>query len=220
MPKQVGASLRGPTVPPLTRGEIEHAQKHTNSNMAAARFLNVGYQRYKRYAKIYGLFDSHMNPTGIGTPKGYGSRPSAIKLKDIFDNKHPTYNMVRLKNRMIARNLLAEECELCGFKEKRFTDSKTPLVLTFRNGQRDFTQSNLQLLCYNCIFLTSGAPSVANRSVNTIVKSFNDPDAIPKEWQVDPRPADQIDLEDTESDSNMGQFADIQEEILRELGRN
>lgn len=220
MPKQVGASLRGPTVPPLTKGEIEHAQKHTNSNMAAARFLNVSYERYKRYAKIYGLFDSHMNREGYGTPKGYAARPSSIKLKDIFANKYPTYNMVRLKNRMIAQNLVLEECELCGFKEKRITDSKTPLVLTFRNGQRDFTQSNLQLLCYNCIFLTSGAPSVANRSVNTIVKSFNDPDAIPKEWQVDPRPADVLEQDTDEPDNTVGDYSSIQEEILKELGRD
>lgn len=220
MPKRIGAATSGPTVPPITRTEIERAQQNTNSNMAAARFLNVGYDRYKRYAKIYGLFDSHLNQKGYGTQKGYAARPSSVKLKDIFANKYPTYNMSRLKNRMVAQNLILEECDLCGFKEKRITDSKTPLVLTFRNGQRDFAQDNLQLLCYNCIFLTSGAPTVANRSVSTIVKSFNDPDAIPKNWQVDLRPADFKEQNTEEPDNRVEDFSGIQEEILKELGRD
>lgn len=216
MPKRIrkpgGAFL------PISKADIEHAQKHTKSNMEAARFLGVGYERYRRYAKIYNLFDSHANPLGIGTPKGFASKTSVIKLKDIFANKHKGYSMVRLKHRMIARNIIPEECALCGFKEKRITDSKTPLLLTFKNGQRDFTVTNLHLLCYNCMFLTTGAPSVANRGY--ILKSFTEPESIPKDWQVMPRPADQNDLEDKDSPETEGEFDDIRDEILRELGRD
>ena len=220
MPKQVGGPTRGPTVPPLTQKEIEHAQKNTKSNMEAARFLNVGYERYKRYAKIYGLFDQHLNQKGIGTNKGYASRPSSVPLKDVFDNKHPTYNIVRLKNRMIARNLLLEECCMCGFKEKRITDSKTPLILTFKDGKKDFRRDNLELLCYNCLFLTSGAPSIANRGY--VHRSLTKPDTTPKVWDVDPRPADNIDIGEPESDNtgdNSGEWDDLHNEILKELGR-
>lgn len=217
MPKQIG-QLRGPMVPPLTRAEIEHAQANTKSNMEAARFLGVSYSRYRKYAKIYNLFDSHLNPTGIGTNKGYAARPSSIPLKDIFANKHPGYNIVRLKNRMVARNLLLEECAMCGFKEKRITDSKTPLILTFKSGKKDFTQSNLELLCYNCLFLTTGAPSVANRGY--IEKSFNEPEKIPKRWDVDPRPADIMDSTEPNVEENVDNFDDIKNEILRELGRD
>lgn len=219
MPKKVGANNNSRFIP-ISKADIEYAQAHTKSNMEAARFLGVGYIRYRRYAKIYNLFDKHLNQKGFGTNKGYAARASSIPLKDVFANKHPGYSLVRLKNRMVARNLLLEECAMCGFKEKRITDSKTPLILTFVNGQKDFTQSNIQLLCYNCIFLTSGAPTVANRSVNTIVKSFNDPDAIPKEWQVDPRPADIKDSDMEEPDNNAEDFASMQEEILKTLGRD
>jgi hypothetical protein len=215
MPKKVGNS--GGRFFPISKADIELAQKHTKSNMEAARFLGVGYERYRKYAKIYNLFDSHANPTGIGTPKGFASRPSIIKLKDIFANKHRGYSMVRLKHRLIARNLVAEACELCGFKEKRITDSRTPLLLTFRNGQQDFALENLQLLCYNCLFLTSGAPTVANRGY--IEKSFKEPEKIPKDWQVSPRPADQFDLDDDEPDNTESGFDDIKDEVLRELGR-
>lgn len=217
MPKRVGSG-RGPNVVPIPRAEIEHAQANTKSNMEAARFLGVSYKRYKRYATIYGLFDKHMNPRGFGTQKGYAAKASSISLKDIFANKHKGYSLVRLKHRMIARGLIAEECAMCGFKEKRITDSKTPLLLTFKNGEKDFTQDNLELLCYNCLFLTVGAPTVANRGY--IEKSLKDPDSIPKEWQVNPRPADMLDPADDEPDDNADGFEDIREEILRELGRD
>lgn len=218
MAKQVGVSQRGPHVPPLSKADILYAQANTKSNMEAARFLNVGYERYKRYAKIYGLFDSHANPKGIGTAKGYAAKASTIKLKDVFANKHPGYSMIRLKHRMVAQNLIKEECELCGFKEKRITDSKTPLLLTFKNGQKDFTQSNLQLLCYNCLFLTTGAPSVANRGY--ILKSFTEPETVPKSWQVNPRPADVKEPDTDEPDNTGDGFDDIRDEIMRELGRD
>lgn len=217
MPKKIGPNNHVRFIP-ISKADIEYAQSQTKSNMEAARFLGVGYERYKRYAKIYNLFDSHLNQEGIGTAKGFAAKASTIKLNDVFANKYPGYNLIRLKHRMIARNLLLEECGMCGFKEKRITDSKTPLLLTFKNGQKDFTQDNLQLLCYNCLFLTTGAPTVANRGY--IVKSFEEPEKIPKRWQVDYRAADALDIGETESDNTGDDFQSIQEEILKELGRN
>ena len=41
----------------LTKKMIEDAQSQTKSNMAAARWLSVSYLTYRKYAKIYGLFD-------------------------------------------------------------------------------------------------------------------------------------------------------------------
>lgn len=217
MPKNVGSN-KGSKFLPISKADIEYAQSRTKSNMEAARFLGVGYERYKRYAKIYNLFDKHLNPRGFGVNKGFAARASVIPLKDVFANKHPGYNVVRLKNRMIARNLLQEECAMCGFKEKRITDSKTPLLLTFKNGQKDFTKDNLQLLCYNCLFLTTGSPTVAHRGY--IVKSFEEPEKIPKRWEVDPRPADVLDIGENESDNTGEDFVSMQEEILKELGRD
>lgn len=217
MPKKIGPNKHARFIP-ISKADIEHAQANTKSNMEAARFLGVGYMRYRRYAKIYNLFDGHLNQKGIGTNKGYAAKASSIPLKDVFANKHPGYNIVRLKNRLIARNLLVEECALCGFKEKRITDSKTPLILTFKNGQKDFSQDNLELLCYNCLFLTTGAPSVANRGY--VKKSLVNPDSIPKRWDVDPRPADSLDIGETESDNTGDDFTSMQEEILKELGRD
>jgi hypothetical protein len=217
MAKKIGTGNRGGKALPISRAEIEHAQANTKSNAEAARFLGVGFIRYKRYAKIYNLYDSHSNKLGVGTAKGFGARANVIKLKDIFANKHPGYNLVRLKNRMVARNLISEECALCGFKEKRITDSKTPLLLTFKSGVKDFSQDNLQLLCYNCLFLTTGAPTVAHKAY--IEKSFTEPEKIPKTWQVNHRPGDIKELDTDEPDNTEGGFDDIRDEIMRELGR-
>jgi hypothetical protein len=215
--KKVGANNNSRFIP-ISKADIEYAQSQTKSNMEAARFLGVGYMRYKRYATIYNLFDRHLNQKGIGTNKGYAARASSIPLKDVFANKHPTYSLIRLKHRMVARNLILEKCELCGFNEKRITDSKTPLIITFKNGKKDFTRENLQLLCYNCLFLTTGAPTVAHRGY--IEKSFSEPDKIPKRWDVDPRPADVLDIGENDSDNTQSEFSSMQEEILRELGRD
>ena len=217
MPKKVGANNNSRFIP-ISKADIEFAQSKTKSNMEAARFLGVSYERYKRYAKIYNLFDQHLNQKGVGTAKGYAAMASTIPLKDVFANKHPGYSLIRLKHRMIARNLIPEECDLCGFKEKRITDSKTPLLLTFRSGKKDFSKDNLQLLCYNCLFLTTGAPTVANKGY--IKKSFEEPEKIPKRWDIDPRPADMLDVGEPEERGTPDEFLSMQEEILKELGRD
>ena len=48
-----------PKPKPLSKEMIVAAQANTKSNMAAARYLHVSYQHYKRYAKMYKLFDDH-----------------------------------------------------------------------------------------------------------------------------------------------------------------
>ena len=67
-------SLKNPKI--LLRSQIEEAQKHTNSNQAAARWLNVSYLIYKKYAKLYDLFDRHLNVRGVGSKKAL---PNALR---------------------------------------------------------------------------------------------------------------------------------------------
>lgn len=173
---------------PILRSEIEEAQRNTNSNMAAARFLGVDYRQYRKYAQLYNLFEQHLNERGVGIDKGFSKKATSVPLKDIFANKYPKYSLARLKNRLIARKKLEEKCNLCGFDEKRITDKKVPLIINFINGEKDFTLSNLELLCYNCIFLTTGAPSVVHRG--QIEKSFTNPERIPIRHQISIKESD------------------------------
>ena len=221
--KPVGAaSYRGGKAIPLLKSEIEDAQRNTTSNTQAAKWLSVSHPRYKRYAKIYNLYDRHANPLGLGTRKGFGSNSRSIPLRDIFANTHPKYSMLRLKYRMVARNMLDEVCGICGFNEKRLTDKKTPLMLTFKDKMKDYTRSNLYLLCYNCMFLTTGAPWVAHQQ--RIKGSLLNPDSTRLNKNDVPKHTDSLDpIDDAEMEQivteHQSDFHDIKDEILRDLGR-
>ena len=183
-----------PAAPPILRKDIEQAQLHTNSNAAAARWLGVTYARYKQYAKLYNIFDRHLNPKGVGVDKGYSKRVTSIPLREILQGKHPHYSLSKLKNRLIARGKLTEMCSLCHFSERRITDKKVPLMLSFKDGDRKhMALENLELLCYNCMFLTTGAPSIVYRK--GIERSLQ---GLPAHIAVEPTRADARDPEDRE----------------------
>ena len=190
---------RGSKAVPILRSQILEAQKHTNSNAAAARWLNVSYERYRKYAKLYDLFDQHMNQEGIGVDKGMSKRPTSIPLKDILAGNHPDYSIAKLKNRLIARKKLIEECACCGFNEKRITDGRVPLMIRFKDhNHKNFSLENLELYCYNCMFLTTGAPSVVYRTSH-IEKSFIQPEKIPKKHTTPMTVADHYDPQDRDT---------------------
>ena len=48
---------------------IEDAQKQTKSNSEASRWLGINYLTYRKYAKIYGLWEQHLNQRGVGIKK-------------------------------------------------------------------------------------------------------------------------------------------------------
>ena len=50
-----------------------------------------------------------------------------------------------------------EKCECCGFEERRITDYTIPLLLTPIDGDKtNYNLDNLQVVCYNCFYLTVG----------------------------------------------------------------
>ena len=217
--KVVGSKKAGRPPVPILKSRIEEAQRHTTSNTQAAKWLGVDYATYKRYAKIYGIFDRHANPLGLGTTKGFAKRPTSAALRDIFANKRPNYSMIRLKWRMLARGMLADECGMCGFNERRLTDKKSPLMLTFKNTDGDYARDNLWLLCYNCMFLTKGAPWVAHH--RQIKASLTKPEYSPNRNDV-PKYMDHIDLGNEVDSSETPELegnTDWQKDILKELGR-
>jgi hypothetical protein len=155
----------------LTKDDILRAQKHTLSNMAAARYLGVSYNTYKTYALLYKdndtgetLLDKHMNRQGRGIKKhlgGYGKPKKNIKapLEDVLEGRVDIshYTVDILKTRLIQEGYLIEECSCCGFNERRVVDYKVPLVLNFKDkNKKNWKRHNLEFLCYNCYFLNIG----------------------------------------------------------------
>jgi hypothetical protein len=146
----------------LLQSQIEAAMKVTRSNKAAAEYLRVSFNMYKRYAKAYknefgvSLFDTHKNQAGIGVAKNRVA-DSRHKVDEIILGKHPNYPAHKLFKRLLQSGYIEEKCKSCGFHQKRPTDLKTPLVLNHVDGNKtNHKFDNLEVLCYNCYFIHVG----------------------------------------------------------------
>jgi len=136
---------------PLLKKDIEEANASTKSCSQAADHLGVAYNTYKKYAKMYGLFEEQKNPSGKGIRTGYNLHKGKYALDDILEGKYPEYDPLKLKKRLIKNGYREEKCEICGFDEERITDGKVPLYLNHKNGdQSDHRAENIELICWNC----------------------------------------------------------------------
>ena len=142
----------------LTKNMIEESQKHTKSNMEAARWLKVSYNTYRKWAKYYNVFEQHLNPTGVGVKKGWAYYK--VNLDDILSGKRKmpsNYSLVTLKKRLVEEGYVQEECSSCSWNEGRVTDGKIPLTLDFIEGSSENKSlENMRLLCPNCFFVYNG----------------------------------------------------------------
>ena len=145
---------------------ILSAMSRTKSNRAAARYLSVSFVHYKKYAKVYtdeetgvSLYQKHMNQSGSGIPKFLIGKSGEPSLKEIIEgNASPhSFTPQKIKNKLITEGYLLEKCNRCTFEERRVLDYKMPLILHFRDSnKKNYRVENLELLCYNCYFLTVG----------------------------------------------------------------
>jgi hypothetical protein len=148
-----------PKAKPLSKEQILAAQAKTLSNMSAARYLHVSYQHYKRYAKLYNLFESHKNQAGKGVPKFLKGSKKMPHMLEIIEGRisAASFNPNKLKYALIEQGYISEECSICKFKERRVLDYKMPLLLHFKDkNSNNYGSDNVQLLCYNHYFLQVG----------------------------------------------------------------
>lgn len=177
-----------PKPKPLSKEQILAAQAKTKSNMAAARYLHVSYQHYKRYAKTYNLFESHKNQSGKGIPKFLKGTKKMPHMLEIIEGRiaASSFDPNKLKYALIEQGYLLEECAVCSFKERRVMDYKMPLLLHFKdNNSNNYSLDNIQLLCYNHYFLTVG--DIFNdkdiKQIETKQEHFGTSENV--EWEVD-----------------------------------
>ena len=181
-----------PKAKPLNKELIVAAMSQTLSNRAAARYLNVSYIHYKRWAKLYesnthdNLFEQHKNQCGKGIPKFLRSKGKEPALIDIIEGRIDvsSFSPEKLKYRLITEGHLLEECASCGFQERRVLDYKMPLLLNFKdNNKKNWRKENIELLCYNHYFLTVG-----NIFSDKQIKGIEDHKPVNKgdvEWELD-----------------------------------
>ena len=183
-----------PLAKPLTKEQIIAAMGVTKSNRAAARWLNVSYIHYKKWAKNYKdeetgktLFDKHLNQKGKGILK-WGINTKEPPLDDLISGLIPmtSYSPTKVKKRLFQAGYLREECYICQFHERRVTDYKIPLLLHFKDkNKKNYRLDNLQVLCYNHYFLM--VEDVFNPNDLSVIE-----DSVPKnntseavEWELD-----------------------------------
>lgn len=150
----------------LTEAVIRSAMKHTQSNLQAARYLNVTIETYRKYAKLYvdretgkTLYELHKNLDGVGIKRIKWKHDISVeKINDIMSSdSYRAINQQKLKGRLIYEGILRMECYKCGHHEKRVIDYKQPLILSFIDGNKHHWKlENLEMLCYNCYFLYVG----------------------------------------------------------------
>lgn len=151
---------------PLSKEMIVAAIARTKSNRAAARYLSVSFDHYKKWAKLYkdeatglSLWDKHKNQSGAGIPKFLTGKSKEPPLIDIIEGRATPHSFTpeKVKTRLILEGLLLEECHRCHMQERRVLDYKMPLILNFKDkNKKNYKIVNLELLCYNCYFLTVG----------------------------------------------------------------
>jgi len=197
-----------PKPKPLSKEMIVAAQAKTKSNMAAARYLHVSYQHYKRYAKMYKVFEGHKNQSGKGIPKflkGTGKEPA---LLDIIEGRVSSahFSPAKIKYRLIEEGYLSEKCSMCGFQERRVLDYKMPLLLHFKdNNKSNYTRDNIELLCYNHYFLTVGDIFTEKdvKQIESHQEHIGTTDKV--EWEVDDyhlQRLKELGLDDNDDDVN------------------
>tara|TARA_R110001592_G_scaffold225324_3_gene481179 strand:- start:3357 stop:3983 length:627 start_codon:yes stop_codon:yes gene_type:complete len=181
-----------PLPKPLNKELIVAAMGKTKSNRAAARYLNVSYVHYKKWAKLYeskthdNLFEQHKNQSGKGIPKFLRNKGKEPALIDIIEGRIDvsSFSPEKLKYRLITEGHLLEECASCGFQERRVLDYKMPLLLNFKdNNKKNWRKENIELLCYNHYFLTVG-----NIFSDKQIKGIEDHKPVNKgdvEWELD-----------------------------------
>jgi len=155
-----------PKAKPLSKEMIVAAMNKTKSNRAAARYLNVSYIHFKKWAKIYNdintgqvLFDKHKNQSGKGISKFLTNGKKDVALLDIIEGRVDAahFNPQKIKYRLVEEGYLLEECGVCGFHERRVLDYKMPLIMHFKDGNKQhYRLENLEMLCYNHYFLQVG----------------------------------------------------------------
>ena len=176
----------------LTKEDILRAMKMTRSNLAAARYLHVSYNHYKKYARMYKndvgvvLLEAHKNQSGTGIPKFALKGSSKIPLMDLLEGRVPIehFKAKEIKERLIFEGMIEEKCAKCGFSERRIKDTKVPVILNFIDGnKKNWHLDNLEFLCYNCSFLYAASPIEEKQAeaMEDYVKTRDDePD-----WELD-----------------------------------
>lgn len=115
------------------------------SSMAdAAVKLGMKFTTFKRYASLYGCYQTNQGG------KGY-KKPSSLKipLEDILNGQQPQYQTRQLRIRLVKEGIKANQCEICQATD--WLGKELTIELHHIDGNpQNHSLDNLQMLCPNC----------------------------------------------------------------------
>jgi hypothetical protein len=143
---------RGLGFRPVLRSEVEEAKKHSIFGTQQARYLKISLTTYKKYARLYGLWEPCPHGPGIKRPHdpNIGKYSlNKILAGELYGNPFITDWMVRKK--LFRAKTFPECCDQCGYNKRRITDQHVSLLIDHKDGDRkNFKLENLRFLCWNC----------------------------------------------------------------------
>ena len=146
----------------IAKSKIAWAINETTSMKRAAQLLDVSYNTFKKYAKMYELFQP------APAPGRYREGGKPVELSDILSGKNPNYSTAKLQKRLCREGYLAEECSNCGYDDYREKDMRGPYIINFLDGDStNHSLDNLHLLCYNCFFIMKPTGKMLTTPKNT-----------------------------------------------------
>jgi hypothetical protein len=142
---------RGRGYRPLLQSEIEEAKLKSPFAAQQARYLNVASSTYRKYAKLYGIYEP--KPNEKGKRNLYDPNKGKYPINEVLNGQHPDVSDWVVKDKLIRGKILPPECAICGYNKRRIVDNKICLLIDHKDGDRkNFKKENLQLLCFNCTF--------------------------------------------------------------------
>ncbi|HOS16293.1 MAG TPA: hypothetical protein PKX15_04675 [Bacteroidales bacterium] len=143
---------RGRGYRPILRYEIEEAIKHSGFGAQQAKYLGVHIETYKKYAKMYGLWNPQPNLKGKtrNLNPDSGKYPLNRILAGDF-NGHPKVTDWMVKRKLLKTNIFPKCCAICGYDKKILGGTYPIILLDHLDGDRkNFKKENLRFLCWNC----------------------------------------------------------------------
>lgn len=144
----------------LLKSQILKAQSESQSAAQCARYLNVSYPTYKKYAKMHGVFGRCKNKAGKGISKNTQKKSIEQYVKGEKDHQNPRKYIQQL----VKYGYKKECCERCGYDDKRL-DGKVPLLINFRDGDKYNSKlENVEILCFNCYYIVVGVELIGRKT--------------------------------------------------------
>ena len=125
----------------ISDDEIRNAYERYETLHKASSFLNMTTVSLWRRAKKIGL--------AWKDKKYVFSNPSKIPTNEILEGKHPYYQTLKLKKRLIKDGIKENKCEICGINE--WNGKSLSIQLDHIDGDsHNHKLENLKMICPNC----------------------------------------------------------------------